>query len=324
MRFHWNTLVLLLFSVILLLFTLTACFTLEEDLPEMVVIPSATWTPSLPPTETAIPSPTETETPLPTETETPTPAPSETPTETGTPFTVDVPFFSGPIVIGQSVMGRQLLVYRFGTGPVEKLIVAGIHGGYEWNTGELATQLIHYIQKHPNLIPSEVTLFIMPMLNPDGEFREHGPKGRANENGVDLNRNWDAFWQETWDVFGCWDLEPITGGPRPFSEPETIALSNFITSHNFKAIISYHSAGLGVFGGGKGALPDSSRLAAALARVTTYDYPPVNTGCTYTGEFVDWVSAVQGIPAVDIELTNHDDTDFYINLEVLKVFLKWQ
>jgi hypothetical protein len=321
MNSHRITLIPLVLATLILIFVTTACFTLiEEELPELVIIPSETPAP----TDTTTPTPTDTETATPTATETPTPLPTETPTETATAFTVEVPFFSGPIVIGQSVMGRQLIVYRFGTGPLEKLIVADIHGGYEWNTYVLATQLIHYIQKHPNLIPTDVTLYIMPTLNPDGEFREHGSKGRANENGVDLNRNWDAFWQETWDTFGCWDLEPISGGPRPFSEPETSALANFITSHQFKAVISYHSAGLGVFGGGKGALPDSSRLASALAWVTPYAYPPVNTGCTYTGEFVDWVSAVQGIPAVDIELSNHDDTDFEINLEVLKVFLKWQ
>jgi hypothetical protein len=37
---------------------------------------------------------------------------------------------------------------------------------------------------------------------------------------------------------------------------------------------------------------------------------------------VDWISD-QGIAGVDIELTNHQDTDFEINLAILSVFLDW-
>ena len=42
----------------------------------------------------------------------------------------------------------------------------------------------------------------------------------------------------------------------------------------------------------------------------------------YTGQLVDWISD-QGIAGVDIELTNHQDSDFEINLGILSVFLDW-
>jgi len=42
-----------------------------------------------------------------------------------------------------------------------------------------------------------------------------------------------------------------------------------------------------------------------------------------TGSRFDWAAA-QGIAAVDVELRNHTDTDFEINLEILKVFLGWE
>ena len=45
-----------------------------------------------------------------------------------------------PQVIGTSVAGRPLEVFQFGNGPEEKMIVAGIHGGYEWNTIVLADE----------------------------------------------------------------------------------------------------------------------------------------------------------------------------------------
>ncbi len=239
-----------------------------------------------------------------------------------TPTATLLPFMSGPEVIGYSVAGRPLEVYRFGNGSIRRLIVAGIHGGYEWNTIALAKELIAYLQDHPEAVPSEVTLFILPAFNPDGEARSHGYDGRANENGVDLNRNWPSHWTEEWPLEGCWNYLPISGGPAPVSEPEVAALMHFITSRDIEAIISYHSAALGIFAGGRPASEDSMRLAEAVAEVAPYPYPPLETGCDYTGQLADWASE-NGVPAIDVELTNHYDTDFEINLRVLEVFLNW-
>jgi len=65
-----------------------------------------------------------------------------------------------------------------------------MHCGNEYNTVELADQLIANIGKRPDVIPSNVTLYILHDLNPDGLARAHNYLGRANANGVDLNRNW--------------------------------------------------------------------------------------------------------------------------------------
>ncbi|MBS1249193.1 MAG: Protein MpaA [Chloroflexi bacterium] len=203
------------------------------------------------------------------------------------------------------------------------MIVAGIHGGYEWNTIALADELMAYFQQYPQKIPSGVTLYILRSLNPDGRARSQGAAGRANENGVDINRNFPAFWQADWPREGCWSYMPISAGRTPASEPETKALMNFLRAHSIEALISYHSAGLGIFPGGKEPDPASIHLAEAVASVSAYPYPPINTGCMYNGQLTDWVS-LEGIPAVDIELTNHQDTDFEQNLEILSVFLNWE
>ena len=50
--------------------------------------------------------------------------------------------------------------------------------------------------------------------------------------------------------------------------------------------------------------------------------PPINTGCESTGMLVDW-SSDHGIAAVDLELTNFTDTDFWKNLKVLEVLLNF-
>ena len=226
------------------------------------------------------------------------------------------------MVIGYSTAGRPIEVYRFGSGPSERLIIAGIHGGYEWNTIALADELIDYLKQHPQAIPPGVSLYILRALNPDGEARSHGYNGRANENGVDLNRNFPVGWQPDWSRDGCWNYVPITAGTHPASEIETIALMGFVQSHNFDALISYHSAALGIFAGGRPPDPESVRLAEAVAAVSDYPYPPIKTGCEYTGQLADWASQL-GIAALDIELTNHEDTDFEQNLKILFVFLGW-
>jgi g-D-glutamyl-meso-diaminopimelate peptidase len=222
------------------------------------------------------------------------------------------------------VLGRPIEVYKFGAGSIERLIIAGIHGGYEWNTVALADQLILHLNQHPELIPAEVTLYLVRVVNPDGLARARGVDGQMNENGVDLNRNWPANWMADWPRSGCWVYRPVTGGTAPLSEPETRALADFIVQRNFDASISYHSAALGIFAGGaNGSTPESLRLAEAVAAVVNYPYPPLDTGCYYTGQFTDWAADL-GLAALDIELTNHRDTDFEANLRVLEVFLNWR
>lgn len=115
------------------------------------------------------------------------------------------------------------------------------------------------------------------------------------------------------------DQRTISAGSGPFSEPETLALKKFILAYRVEGIINYHSAGLGIFAGGVNDRGSIS-LARALAGVSPYAFPPVATDCQFTGQLIDWASA-QGIAAVDVELSNHSDTDFEINLEILKVFL---
>jgi hypothetical protein len=291
----------------------------------ILIPPTATASPTATLTQTATDTPTSTFTNTltpsltftPTETYTPTPSPTSTDTPTFTPL----PYASGSIVIGTSVAGRPIEAYRFGTGPVERLIVHGIHGGSEYNTIALADQLIAEYTDHPERIPAGVTLYIVRSLNPDGEAREHGPNGRVNDHGVDLNRNSDAYWQKTWNRNGCWEETTVTGGSYPFSEPETQAIRDFIFAHYFSALIVYHSSGGGIFVGGQPPGPNSVRLARAIADISNYQYPFYSV-CQITGDLSDW-GVLQGIPSVVIELHTNTNTDFAINLQVLEMFLKW-
>lgn len=256
---------------------------------------------------------------IPRTTVTATPSFTPTPTVTTTP-TPTQPANGERTVIGYSVEGRELEVFQFGNGPTPLMIVAGIHGGYEWNTVSLADTLMERIITREVLIPNNVTLYILRNLNPDGYERDKGPGGRANANNVDLNRNWDSNWKETWWGTQCWSLQYITAGSEPESEPETKALKKFLLEKKIEQLISYHSAGLGIFSGGSPDDKRSSALAYRLAQVSGYPYPPISRDCEYTGQLANWAS-FQGIVAVDVELSNHTNIDLEYNLNILEEFL---
>ena len=242
--------------------------------------------------------------------------------ETSTPFILENGQQSN--IVGLSHGGRPIEVYTFGTGDREYLIVAGIHGGSEWNTVALANELIRYINDHPEVIPDEATLYIIRNMNPDGESRSHDVNGRVNNRGVDLNRNFPTRnWVADWDRDGCWVWRETTGGTYGGSEPETRSVMSFISTHQIQAVISYHSAALGVFPGGVPWEPDSIRLAKALGKATNYPYPPLETGCEYTGTLADWAVENGVGAAVDMELTDHEHTDFKQNLKALNVLLSF-
>jgi murein peptide amidase A len=274
--------------------------------------------------ETARPGPTQKPPPTRYFLPTLTPNPFYTPPvfETPTPFVL--PSGTYRTIIGYSLAGRPIEAYAFGEGEREYLIVAGIHGGYEGNTVALANELITYINANPEMIPTSAKLYIIRNMNPDGEARSNDVDGRVNNNGVDLNRNFPSEnWVADWDRDGCWVLGPTTGGLYAGSEPETRTVMGFITSHKIVALISYHSAALGIFPGGVPWEDPSKRLAQALAKDTRYPYPPIDTGCEYTGTLADWAVENGVGAAVDMELSTHKNTDFDRNLKALKVFLSF-
>lgn len=279
------------------------------------------------PTNTTPPS----ETPIP---DTPTPPPpsatvgpdTPTPTITPTPLPTSTPtfetFYEGPIVIGYSVQWRPLEVYRFGRGPNAYLVVAGIHGGYEINTVALADQLIAHLVARPGLIPEESTLYILRAMNPDGMILANQKEGRANANGVDLNRNFPVLWRETWSKDGCWGYLELSAGPYAASEPETIAVMAFILEHPIVALVSYHAAAPGFYPSGKPPHKLSDQLARLLSEASGYPYPAFATGCQMTGPLVDWAAAT-GAAALDIELPDHWGTDFDTNLKIVLTLMDW-
>jgi hypothetical protein len=159
-----------------------------------------------------------------------------------TPASAEEPPAGATIIpIGQSIEGNPIQAIRFGSGPRHIIIVGAIHGN-EANTAVLVNELVTYYSTILHLLPPDVSLTFIPVLNPDG--LDHG--SRYNARGVDLNRNWDSSdWQP--DATGPGGRGKGTGGIYPFSEPETAALAGWLLALQKQTeqpitVLFYHSA----------------------------------------------------------------------------------
>lgn len=248
------------------------------------------------------------------------------PTETFAAFGVRVP-------LGQSVEGRTIEAFRFGFGTDVIIFVGGMHGGYEWNTILLAYEAIDYFVEHPEVIPSNVSLYIIPSANPDGQYwatEQNGrfqPEdvaqitipGRFNANEVDLNRNWDCEWQAE----ANWNGRQVDAGSEPFSEPETKILRRFFLRQSPEVVLFWHSKADGIYAGGCGddAFADSLALGEIYADAADYNVHEAFTAYEITGEASDWLTT-QDIPSFTVELTVHDETEWAQNLAGMLAMLE--
>lgn len=222
-------------------------------------------------------------------------------------------------MIGTSAGGHDLIAQRFGAGGRVLLLVGGIHGGWEANTVELMHALIDHFAAAPQDIPPNVGVIIVPNANPDGFVYTGIPRGRFNDNGVDLNRNWSCDWSSN----AFWRQERVSPGLQPFSEPESQALRDLILTERPAAALFYHSASNAIYAGEcDGEDRGSAALAAVLGDATGYSYGADFGAYPVTGTASDWADG-QGIPAADVELANHDDREFERNLRGVLAVMAW-
>jgi len=238
-------------------------------------------------------------------------------------------------VIGTSVEGRDITAYNFGTGSKEVLFVAGLHGGYEWNTSLVAFQLVDYLKQNPTAVPSGEKVTVIPVANPDGLFKVTGTEGvftsadvsssqstqisgRYNANSIDLNRNFDCDWQPT----GKWQNTTVKAGSGAFSEPESAAIRDYVNSNIPTAVVVWYSAAGGVFASSchQGVLSETTTLTNLFAKASGYKAYETFDFYQITGDMVNWL-AKNSIPAISVLLTNHTDTEWTKNLAGITAIL---
>lgn len=135
-------------------------------------------------------------------------------------------------------------------------------------------------------------------------FEEYQTIWKANAAGVDLNKNFDAYWEE----LQCRDYPSFSAyrGESPASEPETQALIWYAISYNYECYISYHSMGGLIYYDVNGNTDENSEASTELAEnfADWLSYKTSNTKSAYNismGGFNDWVQLVLSKPGVTIE-----------------------
>ena len=236
--------------------------------------------------------------------------------------------------IGSSVNGHDITVHHYGDGEREVLFVGGIHGAYGWNTALVAYELMDYLEGGSEAIPENVTVSVIPVLNPDGlnkvvgttgrfdrsqvPDREETIPGRFNGNNVDLNRNFDCNWQSQ----GQWQERTVDGGSEPFSEPESKVLRDYVTENDPDAAVIWYSAAGEVIPAscGKGIAQEARTLMNTYADASGYTPKESFDYYTLTGDAADWM-AKKGIPAISVVLDTHTSVEWSKNKQGINALL---
>lgn len=158
---------------------------------------------------------------------------------------------SRTVLLGRSWQGRSIEAIEVGNRSGTRVLVVGcIHGN---ETGGIA--IARALER---LAPSNLDLWIVPDLNPDGV----AAGSRGNAHGVDLNRNFPFRWRPLRGVY--------QSGPRPLSEREArIAEKLILRLHPHVTIWFHQHLDLVWASGG------DRRIEKTFARVSGLPYHPL-------------------------------------------------
>lgn len=221
--------------------------------------------------------------------------------------------------IGESVLGKKLPVVTIGRGP-KKIHYNGSFHANEWITTPLLMKFIEdFAQAYEGdgslrgvdvrQLFEDVTLWIVPMVNPDGvelvlegispghpyyeqllawnngsfDFRNW----KANIRGVDLNDQYPANWEVEKER-----RSPSGPGPRdypgeaPLTEPEAVAIAELTRNEDFLLVIAFHTQGEVIFWNYRDLEPPvSETIVNRFAAVSGYE--PVKLFDSDAG-YKDW------------------------------------
>ncbi len=229
-----------------------------------------------------------------------TPSPTETPQPVATATVTMPPLVSERVVFGYSVSERVLEARVMGYSGGVPVVVVGSIQGDQLPSKTLVDALADYYGQDLNRVPDGIVYYFVSSMNPDG----NAAGSRFNAHEVDLNRNWDtADWRANAAVPGYPNGKAGSGGSRPFSEPETVAIRDLLYDLRSQAsgltvVIVHSSVSLSageVYPGGR----DAEGIAAAYCDVTGYRVEYSWAQYTTSGEAVTWCSE-NGITAIDV------------------------
>jgi len=165
--------------------------------------------------------------------------------------------------IGKSLEGRDIPAIiisasGFNNATIKRIFWQGGQHAREWiGPATVMYQIVQLLENYGSdpLVTSflqNMEFVVVPMSNPDGYeyahtnerlWRKNRRKNSGGSFGVDLNRNWDDHWGGSGSS-GVPTSETYRG-TGPFSEPESLLISQFINSYNqqnnIMAGIDFHS-----------------------------------------------------------------------------------
>ena len=241
--------------------------------------------------------------------------------------------------IGRSVMGKDILYLKLGRGQTQVCYNASFHANESITTPVLLKFAEQMMQAYtdgsdvqgvePRRLFSACTLYLVPMVNPDGVDLVNGaltegesyqyakriaaqfpdipfPDGwKANIEGVDLNLQFPAGWDRAKEIkFAQGYNRPAPRdyvGLAPLSAPESRAMYEFTVNHNFELILAYHTQGEVIYWKYLNYEPENSyKIARYFAQVSGYlvEETPVASG--YAG-YKDWFIQDYDRPGYTVE-----------------------
>lgn len=164
-------------------------------------------------------------------------------------------------------------------------------------------------------------IWIIPLVNPDGaifdiqdgrykSWRKNKSRNYDGSFGVDLNRNYGYMWGKEGSSGNT--RSDTYRGPAPWSEPETVAVRDFVLNHsNISILLTYHTYSeliLYPWGYTYDPLEDKKAesvfvtMAEKMAAMTNYTPMPGHDLYLVSGETVDWAWGEKGIFGFTFEL----------------------
>lgn len=207
--------------------------------------------------------------------------------------------------IGETVMGKPIPAIKVGIGERRIHYNASFHAN-EWITSLILMVFLEdytrAIRLNESIFGQQAmdlfcgsTLFIVPMVNPDGvELVQYGTSSdhpyhelllqwnqgssdfsqwKSNIRGVDLNDQYPAHW----------DVEKLRRGPdgpgprdypgdKPLSEPEAVAIAEFTKRNLYHLVMALHTQGREIYWNYRDYEPErASWMAEQLAVVSGYE-----------------------------------------------------
>ncbi|MED3690470.1 M14 family zinc carboxypeptidase [Peribacillus butanolivorans] len=238
--------------------------------------------------------------------------------------------------IGKTEKGKYIKAVKLGKGK-KSILLVGSHHGREWLSSILLmTMLKDYAAAYqagkpiggfPSGLLDEVSIWFIPMLNPDGVSIQQGDlsnlnflekagvwrmnrystnwsRWKANAKGIDLNRQYPIGWEEVMS-----DAKKPTyqfyKGEQPLEATEVKALADFTKKVDPTIAVSYHTSGREIFWHYQNKRENMARdygIAKKTAELTGYELTFPEKEAVGSG-FTDWFITEFKRPGMTIELS---------------------